>query len=46
MAALSPTGALAVLRRVVADDVTTCAVADVDWDTFGATFAAARPARC
>ncbi|MET8094454.1 SDR family NAD(P)-dependent oxidoreductase, partial [Micromonospora sp. NPDC005220] len=32
-----------VLRRVVADDETTCAVADVDWDTFGATFAAARP---
>ncbi|MGC4746992.1 SDR family NAD(P)-dependent oxidoreductase [Micromonospora sp. DT201] len=42
VAALKPAAALAVLRRVVADDETTCAVADVDWDTFGATFAATR----
>ncbi|MDG4810796.1 SDR family NAD(P)-dependent oxidoreductase [Micromonospora sp. WMMD1120] len=43
VAALSPADALAALRRVLADDETTCAVADVDWDTFAATFAAARP---
>ncbi|MBG0567811.1 SDR family NAD(P)-dependent oxidoreductase, partial [Actinoplanes sp. NEAU-A11] len=43
LAAMEPGRALAVLRRAVADGETTLAVADVDWDLFAATFAAARP---
>ncbi|MBM2619537.1 SDR family NAD(P)-dependent oxidoreductase [Actinoplanes sp. LDG1-06] len=43
LAAMEPGRALAVLRQAVADGETTLAVADVDWDRFATTFAAARP---